>query len=73
MIKPKKNAKILPSSAIHKEKLSNCASILDKCPHLCTESKIATPATKLAREVFVGEKVMDVGSSMDYPSMNFPS
>ena len=55
---PKKTAKILPSSEISREKLNETNSILVKYKYFCTESKIATLATKLAREAFFGEKVM---------------
>ena len=57
-IRPKKNAKVLPSSAICKDKLSNPAFILSKYPKLCCESKIPTLATKLAREAFFGDNVL---------------
>ena len=52
VIIPKKTTKILPSSEISREKLSETNSILVKYKHLRTESKIATLATKLAREAF---------------------
>lgn len=57
-IKPRKNAKILPSSSICKDKLADPAAVVSKYSKLCCESKAPTLATKLAREAFFGDHVL---------------